>query len=56
MPVTGMMKEIIESRNKGIDLLLSIARSLESGTISMHTEMYIKKCRKYLDDNTKTTI
>lgn len=56
MPVTGIMKDLIKSRNEGIDLLESIVLSIENGTVGIHTELFIKKCRNYLDKNTKTII
>jgi hypothetical protein len=56
MPVTGIMKDLIKSRNEGIDLLEKIARSIESGTIAMHSEMLCAKCRDYINANTKIKV
>ena len=56
MAIIGIMKDLIKSRNEGIDLLESIVLSIENGTVGIHTELFIKKCRKYLDANTKTAI
>lgn len=56
MPVTGLMKDLIKTRNEGIELLETIARSIESGTISMHSEMLCRECRKYLQANSKMKI
>ena len=51
-----MMKDLAISRNEGIDLIQDIHDSAERGTIGVDVQSLCKRCKQYIDKNTKIKI